>query len=110
MKFNRGSQILHQRTVAITMTGTTVDININKDLTIQTQEVVTIEVAFTEALTEKVTSASTQINIMNFPYSVVFAGDSSFFVPNTVFNFKFSLRKFDGTSVIIWMHDFLKRI
>lgn len=99
MKFRRGGQVVHQRTVAIDLLGTTLDINIAKDLGCTTTQEVFVEVAFTEEVTKKVTISNTQLTVNKFLYTVVDAGDLLNFVLNTPLSFKLSVRKYDGTSV-----------
>jgi hypothetical protein len=86
--------------VNINSASETFDVDIKKDLGILDEYWVNvdIEVEFTETLTKKGSKTTASIVIVKFAYDTVFTGEPSF-VPNTLYSFKISLRKFDGTSV-----------
>lgn len=62
-------------------------------------ELIKIEVEFTEVVTKKVTTTTATLTITNFLYTVVYASGYSNIVPDTPFDFKLAVRKYDGTSV-----------
>lgn len=91
--------IMHyKRTIEIDSASETIDINILDDLG-DFEDTYYIDVEFTEALSKKKALASSSVTIVQYAYEAVFIGDNTF-APNTLYNFKLALRKFDGTSVI----------
>lgn len=96
-----GSSVLYERSVNINSASETFEVDIVDDLKlteIYYDQNVDIEVEFTETITRKTVRGSSSITIVQYPYTAIFTGDD-FFSPNTLYDFKLTLRKFDGTPV-----------
>ena len=86
------------KTISITTTSVTFDVDIGRDLGITSDEILSVSVVFTEALTGKTSSSSGSISFSQFAYEIVFTGPNTF-TPNANYNYQLSLRKNDGKPV-----------
>ena len=96
-----GIVVVFQKTVNIKSASETFDVNIKKDLGLSDNEGSTafdIEVEFTETLTKKSSKVNENFYVVKYSYEGIFTGEYNY-RPNTLYSFKISLRKFDGTSV-----------
>ena len=94
-----GYLVMHTRTVNIESSGNAVfDVNIIKDLKLNTNyydQQITVTVDFTDSLTSKSASASTEVTICQYRYKIEFKGSSTF-KPNLPYIFDFVVKRFDG--------------
>lgn len=98
--------VLYTRTLNINSTSQTFNVDIQKDLGITqgNYENVIVTVEFTEQVTQKTASATANVDIVPYTYSIVFTddeGDSNYYgyLPNSVLNLTLSMAKSDGTPV-----------
>lgn len=94
-----GFLVLHTRTVNIESSGNAVfDVNILNDLKLNSNyydQQITITVDFTDSLTSKSASATSQVTICQYRYKIEFIGSSTF-KPNLPYIFDFIVKRFDG--------------
>lgn len=97
--------VLYTRTIDINSTSQSFIVDIQNDLGINqaTYENIIVTVDFTEKVTQKTVSTSAYIQIVPYSYSIVFTDDGSngVYAPNTELNVKLSIKKSDGTSVML---------
>lgn len=94
------TSVVFERSVNINTASETIDVNIEDDLglSVEFDEHIAIEVEFTETVTKKIAKANANVVIVKYAYSLIFTGEPNF-APNSLYSFKISLRRFDGTSV-----------
>ena len=94
-----GYQVIHTRTVEIAAASTSFDVDIVKDLgliDVNWDQSISIEVEFTDKLTAKLASATTQVMLIYQKYKIIFNNPENF-KPGLPLSYMVTIQKYDGS-------------
>ena len=94
-----GYQVIHTRTVEITSAATTFDVDIVKDFGLdylQWDASISIDIEFTDKLTAKLASVTTQVMLVDQKYKFIFNIPENF-KPGLPLSYMVTIQKYDGS-------------